>query len=114
MNEALVGTPDEHGNFQAIKRIDGESAAGPDGFVGCFYKACWNVLKADFCKAINEFFQGRELPKIWTRTMLVAIPKIDNPRTFGDLRPISLCEGALKDIDYLIESHFTIVDIRGT
>lgn len=42
MNEALVGTPDEHGNFQAIKRIDGESAAGPDGFVGCFYKACWN------------------------------------------------------------------------
>ena len=30
-----------------IKDMPSEKAPGPDGFIGCFYKKCWSVIKDD-------------------------------------------------------------------
>ena len=30
-----------------IKDMPSEKAPGPDGFIGCFYKKCWPVIKDD-------------------------------------------------------------------
>lgn len=39
---------------------------------------------------VKAFFCGQELPRYITHTNLVLIPKKEFPKTFSDLRPISL------------------------
>nr|XP_027120574.1 uncharacterized protein LOC113737562 [Coffea arabica] len=55
--------------IEEVKRVvfemDGDSAAGPDGFT--------------------------ELPRFVTSTSIVLIPKVPNPQDFSKFRPISLC-----------------------
>lgn len=36
--------------------MDANSAAGPDGYTGYFYRTCWDVIKIDFHTAVYEFF----------------------------------------------------------
>ena len=38
-----------------IKDMPSEKAPGPDGFIGCFYKKCWSVIKDDVIQAIMSF-----------------------------------------------------------
>lgn len=45
----------------------------------------------DLFYAISDFFAGADLPKSWTNTFFVLVPKVPNPTSFKDLRPISLC-----------------------
>ncbi|XP_071699655.1 uncharacterized protein [Rutidosis leptorrhynchoides] len=40
----------------SIFDIDGDRAAGPDGYTSQFLKKAWDVVGADVCKAIKEFF----------------------------------------------------------
>lgn len=82
--------------------MDSTSAAGPDGFGGSFYKACWPIIKSDFCKAVVAFFHGSIIPKVWTSTLIVTIPKVESPKTFSDLRPISLCNFNVKVLSKLL------------
>ena len=77
--------------YKTIQGMDANSAAGADGFGGSFYKACWQTIKLDMCRAVQWFFAGHELPKSWTSTLVVTIPKVASPKQLGDLRPISLC-----------------------
>jgi hypothetical protein len=33
-----------------------EPALGPDGFIGSFYKECWDIIKLDIIAVIKEMF----------------------------------------------------------
>ena len=57
---------------------------------GAFFVNCWDIVKNDVVAAVQSFFQGDPIPKAYTSTTLVLIPKISNPSSFSDLRPISL------------------------
>ena len=37
-----------------IQEIAPEKAPGPDGFIGSFYKASWNVIKGDVLAAVCQ------------------------------------------------------------
>ena len=65
--------------YEVIKSMDQNSAPGPDGFNGYFYIYCWDIIKEDLFNAFLEFFAGGILPKSWTSTYLLPIPKVDNP-----------------------------------
>jgi hypothetical protein len=36
-----------------------EKAPGPDGYIGAFYKVCWDIIKSDVIAAIKENFKLR-------------------------------------------------------
>ena len=59
--------------------MDGESAAGPDGFTGKFFTFAWDVVAEDVYKAVLSFFCGVELPRSITATTIVLIPKVPCP-----------------------------------
>src|SRR4051812_24362972 len=67
-----------------------------------FFVHCWQIVKHDLYQAICEFFAGGHLPKIWTSTLIVPIPKVPNPESFKDLRPISLCNFTSKIISKML------------
>ncbi|XP_031095329.1 uncharacterized protein LOC115999629 [Ipomoea triloba] len=89
-NRRLVANPTAEEIKESIFSMNPNSSAGPDGFGGGFYQSCWDVIKGDFCEVIVSFFQGKSLTKFITHTAIVLIPKIPNPATFADYRPISL------------------------
>ena len=49
----------KHEVLTAIKQLLYDKAPGPDGFMGCFFKECWNLIKHDLLAVINYFHMGR-------------------------------------------------------
>jgi hypothetical protein len=91
MNESLCKafTDDEIGT--ALFQIGPLKAPGPDGFPARFFQRNWATLKEDVIKAVKLFFGERRMLDGVNDTAIVLIPKVQNPETLKDYRPISLC-----------------------
>jgi len=75
-----------------------DKAPGPDGFNGLFMKRCWDIIKEDFYKLCDDFFEGRlDLQSINT-SFITLVPKVSNPESVNDFRPISLLTAALSSL----------------
>ena len=75
----------------AIFQMDPYKAPGPDGFGASFYQQHWTTIKEQLCAAIKDFFSSGKLLKVFNHTFIALIPKVDNPETTNQFRPISLC-----------------------
>ncbi|XP_051117364.1 uncharacterized protein LOC127242076 [Andrographis paniculata] len=64
--------------------------------------ACWEIVGPDVLAAVLDFFSGTLLPKFYTATTIVLIPKKDAPESWADYRPISLCNVSNKIITKLL------------
>ncbi|KAF5477110.1 hypothetical protein F2P56_003783, partial [Juglans regia] len=93
-NVALSRAPSEAKIYDALKSIPKESSLGPDGFGSGFYLSCWGLIKDDVID--TDFFSGSTLPRFYTASFLVLIPKVDDPKSFNKFYPISLCSIAYK------------------
>lgn len=49
------------------------------------------IIKDDFYNATFDFFTWGGLPRSWTSTLIIPVPKEENPSSFKQLRPICLC-----------------------
>lgn len=79
MNETLCKYLDEKEIKEIIFSMNKEALAAPNGFSVGFLQATWDLIKADLCSAIIEFFQGVMLPKGFSHTSIALIPKLPNP-----------------------------------
>ncbi|XP_040998207.1 uncharacterized protein LOC121244260 [Juglans microcarpa x Juglans regia] len=75
-NSKLCSLPTEEEVKQAVFSIPIESSPGPDGFGLGFYRACWDVVRLEVVEAVKEFFRGVPLPRFYTASFLVLIPKV--------------------------------------
>jgi hypothetical protein len=41
---------------RVIKEAPKDKAPNPDGFIGLFFVACWDIIKEDFMSAVHQFF----------------------------------------------------------
>ena len=79
-----------------IKYMPTDKAPGPDGFNGLFMKKCWPIIKEDFYSLCQDFYsENLNLEGINT-SYIILVPKITNPKTVNDYRPISLVNISLK------------------
>lgn len=76
--------------YDAICQIGDDKAPGLDGLTARFYKRCWNIVGQDVIKEVKEFFATNTMKPHINHTNLCLIPKISNPSTFSDYRPIVL------------------------
>ncbi|KAL0292976.1 UNVERIFIED_CONTAM: hypothetical protein Sradi_6962600 [Sesamum radiatum] len=74
---------------QTFFDIEEDKAPGPDGYSSGFYKAAWSVIGEEIMVAVEEFFLHGRLLKQVNATLLAFIPKVKNPVTVADFRPIS-------------------------
>ncbi|XP_074267542.1 uncharacterized protein LOC141590932 [Silene latifolia] len=94
--------PTEEEIRKVIFSIPNDKSPGPDGYTSCFYKASWETIHGDLCAAIKDFFIHRKLLKQINSTNIVLIPKLDNPKSVKDFRPISCCNTIYKLISKLL------------
>jgi len=97
-NLDLIRSVTENEIYTALFDMDAQKAPGPDGFGASFFQDHWLHIKDQVCFAIKDFFSsGRLLTEI-NHTFLALIPKVDNPETTAQFRPISLCNTLYKII----------------
>uniref|UniRef100_A0A803MRW3 Uncharacterized protein n=1 Tax=Chenopodium quinoa TaxID=63459 RepID=A0A803MRW3_CHEQI len=61
----------------ALWSIDDDKAPSPDGFSSKFFKASWDMVKDDLCKAVLSFFDHGCLLKQVNATLLTMVPKAE-------------------------------------
>ncbi|XP_070029459.1 uncharacterized protein [Nicotiana sylvestris] len=106
-NKTLIALPTEEEIKEVVFSMYADSSPGPDGFSTKFYQTCWGIIKGDLIRMIKTFFSGDSIPKSITHTCLVLLPKIDNPKTMSDIRPISLGNVSCKIISKLLNSRLS-------
>ncbi|GKA63144.1 RNA-directed DNA polymerase, eukaryota, reverse transcriptase zinc-binding domain protein [Tanacetum coccineum] len=82
--------------------IDDNKAPGPDGFSSHFFKASWNIVGDELCKAVKNFFKNGKLLKEVNSIVIFLVPKIPTPRVVSDYRPIACCNVVYKIISKVI------------
>lgn len=91
MNEDLCKPFSEEEIGNALFQIGPLKAPGPDGYPGRFFQRNWLLMKEDIIPAVQKFFDTGQMPEGVNDTCIVLIPKVSNPKTLKDFRPISLC-----------------------
>ncbi|XP_042497613.1 uncharacterized protein LOC122076376 [Macadamia integrifolia] len=87
----LDDMPSEAEIKNAVCYLDPNSAPGSDGFLGAFYKACWEIIYSDICRAIRWFFRTGFMPYGINNNFMVLIPKVEGALSLDKFRP--LCMG---------------------
>lgn len=108
-NEAMGRMPDMEEVKKAVFDLSGNSAAGPDGYIGKVFQKCWDIVVDNLLRAVKAFFYGYELPRSVTHTKLVLIPKKELPNIFSDLRPINLSCNLNKIVSRVVHERILMV-----
>ena len=87
---------------KAMFSIDDNKAPGPDGFSSLFFKAAWSIIGSEVVEAVTSFFKSGRLLREINCTVLALVPKVPNPETMNDYRPISCCNTVYKCISKII------------
>jgi len=74
----------------AVWSCESSKIPGPNGFNFVFLKFCWEILKKDVLKVVNEFADRGSWPKGSNVSFICLVHKIDNPQQLSDFRLISL------------------------
>lgn len=76
---------------EVIGTLHSEKATGPDGFIGIFYKKCWDIVSKDLLMAINQLHSLKaDRWNVLNSTNIALIPKKVGPCDALEFRPISL------------------------
>ncbi|GKE60615.1 protein LAZ1, partial [Tanacetum coccineum] len=86
----------------AMFDIGNDKAPRPDGYTSMFFKKGWDVVDADVCKVIHDFFSNGKIRKEINHTFMALIPKIATPQKVNEYRPISCCNVIYKCISKIL------------
>jgi hypothetical protein len=88
--------------IEALESIGDLKAPGPDGMPSIFYKKFWDVVGEKVSKEVLDVLRGGPMPENWNDTCVVLIPKVKDPESMKDLRPISLCNVVYKIVSKML------------
>ncbi|XP_020681220.1 uncharacterized protein LOC110098664 [Dendrobium catenatum] len=80
-----------------------------DGISYSFIKGYWKIIAQDIREAIFQFISTGKMNEKWKETLIVLIPKVQNPVDPSQFRPISLCLSIYKIIAKLLLNRLNFV-----
>ncbi|XP_021735655.1 uncharacterized protein LOC110702256 [Chenopodium quinoa] len=86
----------------ALWDIDENKCPCPDGYTSSFFKQAWEIVKADVCGAVLNFFETGMLLKQINTTSLTLVPKVASATAVTQYRPIACCNVIYKIISKMI------------
>lgn len=88
--------------FEDISQNKGNSSPGPNGFPASFYHNYFEIVGKYVTHAAFKVLNNKGNISEFNATYIYLIPKVRNPITPPNFRPISLCNVILKIITKLI------------
>jgi hypothetical protein len=86
-----------------VKAILNEKSPGPDGFIGLFFKECWEIIKVEILAAVDQFFNlNQQGLQFLNQALVVLLLKKPNAEGISDFRPISLIHSFAKLISKMM------------
>lgn len=61
-NEAIARFPSSEEIKVVVLSLSRDKAGGSNGFDGCFYQHCWDIIGEDIELMVRAFFCGHQLP----------------------------------------------------
>ncbi|KAG5527030.1 hypothetical protein RHGRI_028084 [Rhododendron griersonianum] len=101
-NASLVRNVTKEEVKMAVFEMGPLKAPGSDGFPGLFYQHYWEIVGDEVFQAVQRFFQEGVLLKEVSHTNVTLIPKVPNPESMNQLRPISLCRFIYKVVSKVL------------
>jgi len=77
----------------AVWDCDNFKSTGLDGIHMGFIKDFWSEMKDDLMRFISDFYRNARLSKGINNISIALIPKVDNPQSLHEFRPIALVVG---------------------
>ena len=102
MNEQLQKPYSAEDVKKALFSIGDMKAPGLDGLHAIFFKKCWDILGDALTIEVLDAVNNKIIPPGWNDTVIVLIPKVENPELITQYRPISLCNVLYKVISKMI------------
>lgn len=75
----------------AVFAMNGNKAPEVDELAALFYQGQWQVVGNSPCNFVKKVSNHETWDSEVNRTLIVLIPKMENPETLNHFRPISLC-----------------------
>jgi hypothetical protein len=97
---------------EVVKSLPNDTSPRPDGFNNEFFKNYLSVIGSDVKTLIQDFFDGKVTLESINSSFITLIPKVVNPCTLGDFRPISLLNYVLKIITKLLANMLQLVILK--
>ncbi|XP_020969282.1 uncharacterized protein LOC110267813 [Arachis ipaensis] len=91
MNDDLMAKIKDEEIKEAVFGMGSLKAPGPDGLNGLFFQQHWDILNKEVCGVVRQIFEEGSLPEDLGETTVVLIPKVKQPESLNQLRPISCC-----------------------
>ncbi|WCJ43897.1 hypothetical protein M5689_024606 [Euphorbia peplus] len=93
----------------AIFQMHSDRSLGPDGLNPGFFQHFWNVIGVEIFNACVGWLSRNEFPASLNDTIIVLIPKCDQPDSMSNLRPISFCNVLYKLIAKVLANRIKII-----
>lgn len=77
---------------------------GLDGLNAYFFKKVWNVIQHQFCEAVQDYFNFRDMHFKVNIATITLISNLFNATSITDFRPIAYCSIIYKNISKIISN----------
>lgn len=98
MNAALMKRATMEEIKAAVFQLGATKAPRPDGLNGQFYQHHWEEVQLDVFHMVDSFLSSGNLDPSLNQIHIILIPKVANPKSITQFRPISLCNFSFKII----------------
>ena len=95
-----------------VFNLNGNSAPGPDGLGGVFYHSCWDIIGADVCNVVQQFYKKNWVLPGMNSNVVSLIPKFLGVESIKDYRPIAITNFKFKIISKILAYRLALVAAR--
>jgi hypothetical protein len=95
--------------WEVLKSFAKDKSPGPDGWMIEFLIHYFDIIGVDLLELVEDSRIRGFVNKSLNTTFLTLIPKVNNPSSFGDFRPIALCNICYKMISKVIANRLKLV-----
>ncbi|KAL5539057.1 hypothetical protein UlMin_044549 [Ulmus minor] len=95
--------------YKALMDMHPTKAPGLDGLPALFYQKFWDVVGPDITLAVLHVLNNQGDVSKWNDTLITLIPKVKEPQSVKEYRPISLCNVLYKIVSKTITNRFRLI-----
>ncbi|KAK9930542.1 hypothetical protein M0R45_027578 [Rubus argutus] len=111
-NDCLTATPTPDEIKVVAFSMDPDSAPGPDGFSGHFYRSCWDFIGSDVVNAVCYFFESGFIQPNLNCSFVALLPKVPEADVITQFRPIAMANFIFKIITRILADRLSPIASR--